>query len=341
MTDQLTLAAPVGAATITSAGGAANLPGTAEEIERTESPDVIWAHLAAMPPGTERDAESSRFIDAILGLVRCSADREALAQVSARTRALARRRAHLAVENTIARAPLTSLTVGGRPAGATHKMITALLVKRYAEAGCPTDGHVALTFGDVARLLGHDLGGWTYRKIRKLMIDLQGVGVTGEWQSGPHRAHAWFAIVQACGVTTAGDGLIHAQLSDCLQDSVRRGCWTYLAEDDMRRLRLASGRSGTPMLLWMWLQTQRLPWRWRAFAAPEGQPTDPADPHCVAALLNLTGTARREVVKRIRHAAAVVMDSFPEYAIRIESAAEPGMWNLFADRRAAVGTART
>ena len=258
--------------------------------------------------------------------------------VSPRTQALARRFDRLAIEHTVARSPV-SLTIKGKPASAEHKMIVNFWTKRYAERGCPSDGVVEVSFTEWGQLFGYpdDMTGRYYELIRDRFRDFRSAGVSEEWLQKGHRAEVWFAIIQGYGVTEK-DSMTRVQLSAALQTSIRRGAWSYLDPETWRQLHQASPHSDVAELLWMWLETETLPFRWRVFAAPEGKRPKRGDIRCVAERLNLHGKYRRKTVALIRAAARLVMDVCPWYQIRVESADGVGMWNLVADRQAAIET---
>lgn len=257
-----------------------------------------------------------------------------LPEPSKQAEALANRRGYLAMVNSIARSPLM-ITVKNQPAGEVHKAMTDVLAKRYAEAECPPDGMVDVSFPDWGRFLGFDeMGGRNYDLIRGWLDDLGTARISGQWLGHKgERAAAWLNLLQGAVVVESGGGTTRVQLANWFQAAIRTGAWTYLDPEERHRLRVASGHSDTPLLLWRMLKTQRLPFRWKCFSAPEDDPDAPSDGRSMAALLNLTGKRRRNVVLRIKKAAAIVCQTFPEYTITIETAKGKGMWNLFADRR--------
>lgn len=262
-----------------------------------------------------------------------------LPEVTLRTQALGRRPGnYVAIENTVARSPLI-LAASGKSAGAAHKAITALWARRYASTGCPSSGCVSVSFTEIGHILGFEsMGGWQYQRTRELVGDLQHAFIDPEWLPEGHGKMAAFTLTQGDQLTETAGGMIHVQLSTCFQASIRSGAWTYIDPNEVRRLRAASPRSDTPLLLWLWLQTESLPWAsgWRVFNAPDGAPVP--DVRCVAERLNLHGTKRRDVVAAIRKAAEVVCEAFTQYTITVASARSgAGMWNLHADRRQEVG----
>ena len=321
-------AAPVRAVIAESVADAAQGQGH----ELTEEETILLARFAAGDAGPDfwRTAR-------VYGLLYVPAE-EVQVPVSPRTQALARRFDRLAIEHTVARSPV-SLTIKDKPASAAHKMIVNFWTKRYAERGCPSDGVVAVSFTEWGQLFGYpdDMGGGYYEIIRDWLRDFRSAGISEEWLQKGHRGELWFAIIQGYGVTEK-DGMTYVQLSAALQTSIRHGAWSYLNQETWLQLHQASPHSDVAELLWMWLETETLPFRWRIFAAPEGKSPKRGDVRCVAERLNLHNARRRDAVATIRRAARVVMDVCPWYQIRVENAAGVGMWNLVADRQAAIGT---
>jgi hypothetical protein len=303
------------------------------------------AHLADLAAGLREHGIDPRALLAahgpaatIDGRAKLTA-REDLPEVSKRTRALARRRGYGAIDNVLARLPVT--LADGRVASARIQVLTTLLAKRFAEtallaqeAGGRPDGWVTVTLAEVSKLLYKgERGGRQYERIRDLFRELMGAGVGAEFLLDKHRVEGRYSTIQAYLVTEDGsEARLH--LSAALQNSTLRGDFTYQELETMHRLLLASGRSSLPVLLVHWLNSETLPWPsgWRVFAAPEGEPVDPYDRRCVAALLGLTSPKRRDVVMLIRKAAKVV-EECSDLRITIRSAAGKGMWNLYAERR--------
>jgi hypothetical protein len=267
-----------------------------------------------------------------------------LPPVSARTQALAKRLGHVAMDNTIARSPL-ALTAdlrdgAGRLATAAQKAISAVFVKNFAVACCPTSGLVTASFAEISNLLGYgDRGGWQYEHIRDLVRGLRGAGVGGEWTTHDgDDTDDWYGIIQASQVTTKGAGSVTVRLTYDFQKSIRAARFTYLRNEQVRRLNQASSRSDIPLNFWYFLQSQRLPWPlgWPVFRAPEGATDAPADVRPLAEILSLRGKSHKRVVQRIRAAAKVIMAVFPEYTIVIEPAGVATMYQMYAIRRDAL-----
>ena len=264
--------------------------------------------------------------------------------VSARTKALALRLGFVAIENTIARSPLilaADLRSGaGRPASAAQKAITAVFVKNFAAARCPTSGTVEASFAEISDLLGYgDRGGWQYEHIRDLIRGLRGAGVGGEWVTHDgDTTDEWYGIIQASQVTTRGAGSVTVRLGYEFQASIRAARFTYLENEQVRRLNQASSRSDTPLNFWYFLQSQRLPWPlgWPIFRAPEGVTQPPAGVRPLAEILGLHGKNHRKTVQRIRAAAKIVMQVFPEYSITVKPTEIATMYRVFATRHGAV-----
>jgi hypothetical protein len=139
--------------------------------------------------------------------------------------------------------------------------LTSLWAQRYAAAGCPASGAVTTSFRDVGRLLGFDsMGGWQYRRTRSLLGDLGVAHIDGRWLRDDDAPDARFVITQGAVEADGKGETIEVHLSTRFQATIRSGAWTYVAIDDLRVLQQASCRSDTPLLLWLWLQTESLPW---------------------------------------------------------------------------------
>jgi hypothetical protein len=309
--------------------------------------DSLWAAVEEAaarhretPAGAEHERACNELIDALMDLAPFVAD--APTAISTRTRALARRHGFVAIENTIARSPV-SLTVVGKPAKPAHKEITMLLAKGYAEnaaAGHPNQGWVELSLAEIADMLypSTKRGGWQYERIRNLLQDLCGALVTEEWLVQDTRTDRWFTIAQGGVMTSADGGRAAVQLTEPMQRSILENHWTYVEREAVRRLRLASPRSDGPELLYLWLVTERLPFKWKVFADPDAETSKGAGRRSVAARLNMPGKKKRDVVAAIRKAAKVVCATFPEYTITVEPGKSRGTWNLCANRRQVVGS---
>ncbi len=268
--------------------------------------------------------------------------RDDLPEASTRTLALARRRDYGAIDNVLARLPVT--LADGRVASARIQVFTTLLAKRFAQAvllaqetGYDPDGWVTVTFSEVSKLLYEgERSSRQYERIRDLFRYLMGAGVGAEFLHDKHRAEGRYSIIQAYVVTEDGSKA-HLHLAAAFQSSVLRGHFTYQDLETLHRLLLVSGRSSLPVLLAQWLNSETLPWPsgWRIFATPEGKPVDPYDRQCVAALLGLTNERRRNVVAEIRKAAKIV-EEFSDLKITIKKATGKGMWNLYAEHRQAI-----
>lgn len=275
------------------------------------------------------------------------AEDEEYPPVSARTKALALRLGFVAIENTIARSPLVLASgmrgISGHPSGAAQKFGIALFVKRYVEDR-PDDGWISATFAEIGELLGYEgRGGWEYDSIRDLVRSMHGCVVPREWvaEDGEERIHT-YSVVQDTDVPRSGEGngTLRVRLGDTLRRRIDAACFTYLESAEIQRLRQAAPRSEVPQLMWIFLATQRLPWPpgWPIFRAPEGVTQPPAGVRPLAEILGLHGKSRRNVVARIRAAATVVMDTFPEYNIVVKPDTVPTMYRLFATRRAVLET---
>jgi hypothetical protein len=271
-----------------------------------------------------------------------------LPSVADRTKALAKRPGHVAIDNTIARSPLTLVSeirgVSGRPASAAHKVLTALFVKRYAEQES-RDGWIALGFAETCHLLGYkDRGERQYEAVREIVLSMQGCVVPREWVTGEGEERVRsLNVVVGTDVPKrarrgAGSGVYLVQLGDILRRRIDAARFTYLRDESIRRLRRASPRSETPLLLWMFLETQRLPWSngWPIFRAPEGATDIPLDRRPLAEILTLHSKRHDKTVTRIRAAAKIVVGLFPEYLITVDPTDVATMYQVYAIRRDAL-----
>ena len=331
----------------TTGGGELSIGIGVEEL------DVLMRHMDEARAGRARLAGLQGIVTDVLGwdttededamlweFANATVDVEPPAELSERAQRMALMPRTLVLENRIARNPLelvpatNTLLLRGKLATGSHKVATALLSKVWAENGYRADLIVDVDFARFNHVLAYaDKGGWQYARIRNLVRELHGAIIGAEWSEDGALVDAGYSVIQAHRVTSADGGRVTVRLGQDFAKSIRDLDCTFLDEEKVRALRKASPRSDTALLLWMWLESERLPWTWRVFPVPEGEKTPPTT-RGVAIRLGLLGESRKQVVRAIRKAAGVVMAVVPSYVIEVTPADGRGMYNLTASRRA-------
>lgn len=229
-------------------------------------------------------------------------------------------------------------------------LLLAELVKMYIDQGEPESRAVAVTVAQICEAAGYPgKGGWQFARVSDALMRLRSATLRNvvRLEDGRQEDYVW-GMVDAGYMRSGEDGGAgQVRLSEELVGLIRHG---LLAHYDRATLHALVDADTYAARLWMFLEGECLdetPRRYSIFSAPRGAPPAERDTPAIADLLNLqekhrTGDAagwagwgrRRDIVRRIRTAAAVLHDHDPRYTVTVEQAkSHPSMKNLCASRR--------
>jgi hypothetical protein len=241
--------------------------------------------------------------------------------------------------------PFTIATKDGLPE-VRDGLLLSELIKRYVDQGLPESRNVTVTTTELCEAAGYATrGGRQFRLAVDALIRLRSATLENavRMEDGSHANYVW-GMVDAGWMRSGPQGSGQVRLSEELVGMVRRGLLVYYDRETLRGM-VAADRYAAR--LWMFLEAEALGdtrRRYSIFSAPTGAPPAERDTPAIADVLDLrekrrpddpTGWGRRrDIVRRIRKAAAVLSELDPRYTITVEQAkSHPSMKNLCVTRR--------
>lgn len=241
--------------------------------------------------------------------------------------------------------PFTITTKDGLPE-VRDGLLLSELIKRYVDQGLPGSRNVDVTTTDLSDAAGYAArGGRQFRLAVDALIRLRSATLENavRLDDGSLANYVW-GMVDAGWMRSGEGGRGQVRLSEELVGMVRRGLLVYYDRETLRGLVDADRYAAR---LWMFLEAESLsdtPRRYSIFSAPKGAPPAERDTPAIADLLDLrekrrpddpTGWGRRrDIVRRVRRAAAELQEHDPRYTITVEQAkSHPSMKNLCVSRR--------
>lgn len=241
--------------------------------------------------------------------------------------------------------PFTVTTKDGLPE-VRDGLLLSELIKRYVDQGLPGSRNVDVTTTDLSDAAGYAArGGRQFRLAVDALIRLRSATLENavRLEDGSLASYVW-GMVDAGWMRSGEGGRGQVRLSEELVGMVRRGLLVYYDRETLRGLVDADRYAAR---LWMFLEAESLgdtPRRYSIFSAPKGAPPAERDTPAIADLLDLrekrrpddpTGWGRRrDIVRRVRRAAAELQEHDPRYTLTVEQAkSHPSMKNLCVSRR--------
>ena len=213
------------------------------------------------------------------------------------------------------------------------------LIRRWADSGYPESRRVLASENEAVGWFGYSTTGGRQRGLlRESLGRLRATTFqsSSRVQAGRSDTLIWGLLDYARTPRTGPEGRVSVTLSEPLSYLVRAGGMTYLDGPTFAAL---VAEDELAARLWVFLESEQLPRRYRLYSAPEGEPEAERDTPAIASLLRLSGwTERRGVARRVRQAAQVLERVDSRYRLAVEPAPrQRGMWTLNAGAR--VGTA--
>jgi hypothetical protein len=209
----------------------------------------------------------------------------------------------------------------------------------------PADRRVSVSLGQVSRWAirprpksrSDTPGGKNRDEARDSLTRLRQATFTGALRSpGPRgeiRVGGW-GLIDFYQMPAHGRRNGHVTINEQIAQLLDAGSFVRLDAELLTSIYRASAIAAR---LWVWLEAETLTevTRFALFGGLPGEPARERSNPAIADLLRLGQARRRQAVQRVRKACEVIAgrDGLdPRYKLEVLAAAEPGMWNLSANR---------
>lgn len=213
----------------------------------------------------------------------------------------------------------------------------AHMIRRWADSGYPEDRRVRASEPEAIGWFGYSTTGGRQRQLlREAMGRLRATTFqsASRVEGGRSETLTWGLISNARTPRTGPEGRVSVTLSEEVAYLVRVGSVAYL---DAPTFVALVAEDELAARLWVFLEAERLPWRWSLYSAAEGLPAAERDTPAIADLLRISSwERRRDVARRVAQAVQVIQRHDPRYRLGLErSPTGRGMWTLHGYGRAA------